>query len=374
MNSQSNNSFGQLITNSQQAPQNQPQPQSARPISKPEQVIDGVDSGSGSKSFTYRFFFHGTGMDLALVVIKNQILTILTLGIYSFWAKVNLRDYMSKKTEFNGHGFKYVGTGSELFLGALKLFGMYLIAIFCFYLISGMSVFALKLAGASAMLVLMPVLQLGMMAFALFVWGFGLYEAKRYIYSRTQWNNCPIGLRKEAVAYGKLFLVNRLLMGLTLGFYYPIAKNKEYAFKMNRTSLGDLRFRYTGKDKEMFQLFLSYLPIMILTLGIGIIWYMAAVKRYRASKTWIGSQSAGAAKGKMKLSGGDLFQVYLINAICLVFTMGLAFPWVIAHNAAFYLERFTLQGMVDLNNVTPVAVEGDSLGDAFAGSMFIGFF
>lgn len=312
-------------------------------------------------------------MDLAWLIVKNQVLSILTLGIYGFWGKVALRKYMSQQTEFNGKSFNYSGTGGELFVGALK-FGAF---IFISTTVMGTLYFAsvALLAKLSPKLLVLFGLGLntGVSLTLAFLMGYGEYSARRFFMSRTQWGGYQFALRSKAFDFAKLYVKNRLLMMITLGFYYPIAKNKEYAFKMNHTTLGDLSFRYSGSDKFAMSLFLRHLPVILITLGLGYVWYLAALKRYRSEHTWLGSKTNGAVRGRLKVSGMDLFTLYLLNSLCLIVTFGLATPWIFAHNYSFQLSRFDFVGMADFSNIVDKPSTGESTGDIFASSMFIGF-
>ena len=58
--------------------------------------------------------FHGTGGSLFGIHIVNMLLTGLTLGIYYFWGKVKVRNYVFSQSEFEGDRFAYHGTGKEL--------------------------------------------------------------------------------------------------------------------------------------------------------------------------------------------------------------------------------------------------------------------
>src|SRR6059058_299347 len=50
----------------------------------------------------------------------NILLTLVTLGFYRFWGKVNIRRYILSQTAFEGDRFGYHGTGKELLLGFVK--------------------------------------------------------------------------------------------------------------------------------------------------------------------------------------------------------------------------------------------------------------
>ena len=64
--------------------------------------------------------FHGTGGSLYGIHIVNMLLTGLTLGIYYFWGKVKVRNYIFSQSEFEGDRFAYHGTGKELLIGWLR--------------------------------------------------------------------------------------------------------------------------------------------------------------------------------------------------------------------------------------------------------------
>ena len=57
----------------------------------------------------------------------NLLLTIVTLGIYRFWAKTRIRRYLWSQTEFLGDRFEYTGTGKELLIGFLIVFAFLIV-------------------------------------------------------------------------------------------------------------------------------------------------------------------------------------------------------------------------------------------------------
>src|SRR5260370_12089073 len=64
--------------------------------------------------------FHGNGGALFGIHVVNVLLTIVTFGIYYFWAKTRIRAYLSGQTEIEGDRFAYHGTARELLLGTIK--------------------------------------------------------------------------------------------------------------------------------------------------------------------------------------------------------------------------------------------------------------
>ena len=83
---------------------------------------------------SYRMGFQGNGRTLFGITLTNLIKTIFTFGIYRFWAKTRLRQYIFGETLFYGDRFSYHGTAKELLRGAV-CFGLFFI-FFVFFQIN----------------------------------------------------------------------------------------------------------------------------------------------------------------------------------------------------------------------------------------------
>ncbi|MGH1370573.1 MAG: YjgN family protein [Cellvibrionaceae bacterium] len=65
------------------------------------------------------FKFHGSGGEYFKIWIVNIVLSILTLGIYSAWAKVRNKQYFYGNTEFEGSTFSYLASPITILKGRL---------------------------------------------------------------------------------------------------------------------------------------------------------------------------------------------------------------------------------------------------------------
>lgn len=72
--------------------------------------------------------FSGKGGEFFGIWIVNILLTIITLGIYSAWAKVRTQQYFFGHTKVDGHAFRYLATPIQILKGRLLAFAV--IAIF----------------------------------------------------------------------------------------------------------------------------------------------------------------------------------------------------------------------------------------------------
>lgn len=63
------------------------------------------------------FVFEGTWREFAPIAFTNLLLTIVTLGIYRFWATTRERQYLWSRSRFIDEHLEWTGLGKELFFG-----------------------------------------------------------------------------------------------------------------------------------------------------------------------------------------------------------------------------------------------------------------
>src|SRR6187402_3726843 len=73
------------------------------------------------------FEFRATGGEYFRIWIVNLLLTIVTLGIYSAWAKVRRLRYFYGSTLLDGHSFEYHATPMAILKGRLLVFAAYVV-------------------------------------------------------------------------------------------------------------------------------------------------------------------------------------------------------------------------------------------------------
>ncbi|MFN9253107.1 MAG: DUF898 family protein, partial [Holosporaceae bacterium] len=64
--------------------------------------------------------YHGRLGKIYGIWLSNLLLTIVTLGIYGFWGRKRMRQYLASQVTLNGSPMQYEGTVTEHVLGALK--------------------------------------------------------------------------------------------------------------------------------------------------------------------------------------------------------------------------------------------------------------
>lgn len=300
----------------------------------------------------FSFSFTGTGIDLALLMLKNAFFTIFTLGIYRPWAKTNTRRYIWEHVHFLGDRATYVGTGQELFIGWCKL-GVIVAVLFA---LMGMLPSLLpKLAMVS--LFVAPFIYI-------FMFSVAAYSGFRYRLARTLWRQVRFGVdRDKSSARSFIFLYFKgvILSILSLGVFYPVFKNQMRTFLTNRSRLGTAYFGFDGKDVEYLLLCLKGVLLSVLTLGIYFPFFLVQMTKYRFDHT-----TFQGARFNCTLSASDIFKFGLVSYLLAIVTLGLAIPWIYSNGLKMVTESLYLVGTIDLGVIQSKASDGNALGDEFA--------
>ena len=75
------------------------------------------------------FEFTGNGFEYFRIWIVNVLFTIITLGIYSAWAKVRTKSYFYRNTKVAGSGFDYHASPTQILKGRLLSVVAYVVFI-----------------------------------------------------------------------------------------------------------------------------------------------------------------------------------------------------------------------------------------------------
>jgi uncharacterized membrane protein YjgN (DUF898 family) len=310
-------------------------------------------SGSPERHPTY----HGTGGALFGIYVVTGLLTLVTLGIYSFWAKVRGRRYHASQTEFEGDRFTYHGTGRELLYGTLKAGLLFAVPVLLLKVVPSLEVELWLMASA-------VVLAYAIIALLL---PFAIVGARRYRLSRTSWRGIRFSFRGRAVDFLKLFLKGGLLTLVTFGLYYPVFVAQRQKFLVSHSYFGNRRFDFDGKPRDLFNIYALATLLWIPTFGFYWFWYRARRQRYMWDHT-----SFGDARFRCTVTADRLLGLYVLNILLLVVTLGLALPWVIVRTTRFNFEYLALAGPLDLASIAQEAQTASATGEGLAGFLDAG--
>ena len=196
------------------------------------------------------FAFTGRGSEYFRIWIVNLALTLLTLGIYSAWAKVRRLQYFYRNTALNGASFDYHGEPLAILKG--RLIGVGLLVAYQFS--GGLGPVA-GLVALAALLILLPWLAQRSLRFKL--------ANSSYRGLRFQFAGRPGG------AY-QAFLLWPALGYLTAGLLFPLAHWQIKRFQHNHSRYGATSFALRTGAGGFYGLYAKALGLFMLPLLIGL--------------------------------------------------------------------------------------------------------
>ena len=293
------------------------------------------------------FHFTGSGGEYFGIWIVNLLLTMLTLGIYSAWAKVRRLQYFYRHTEVAGASFDYHGEPIAILKGraiALVLFLLYnfsfqlspalgfatvvLLAVALPWLLRNSFRFRLRnssyrglrfrFAGtprdAYLTFLLRPLITLVTLYLAAPWFHHGL---KRYQHGNSLYGSTPFAFGASVGQFYREYLIIGLLMALVLAV--PAS--------MLVGALGEMaRLAQESGAPPDPQLFVGTIFTAVALLMAGMLAITPLFQARLQNLVWNGT-TLGPHRFESTLSAWQLFLIHLTNALLIVVTFGFFTPW-----------------------------------------------
>ena len=307
---------------------------------------------------TVAFKFNGRAGEYFAIWIVNICLSVITLGIYSAWAKVRRKRYFYGNTLLNDSAFEYLASPWAILKGRLIV-----VAAFLAYSVSNQFNPLIGLALVLAFMVLVP---------------WVVVKALRFNARNTAHRNVRFGF---AGGYGRLVVsvgLPALAALVTLGIAFPYFLYRKDRFLVENTAYGAAPFgfhasagNYYWASFKIFLVGLGFLIGSVVTLGIGALPLYLLARSYAiatmARVRW-GNTSLGELRFACAWSTGGLFGLYFVNILALIGSFGLLVPWTAIRTARYQLENLSLGPPSALDsfvaaNEQQVSAIGDEVGD-----------
>lgn len=302
-----------------------------------------------SQSISEKFKYDGSGIELALLMFKNLLLTVLTLGIYGAWGRTNTRRYLWGKTSFLGDRATYTGQGIELFKGWMIVSGIYLTAAIALNVLQSL---------------INPIFAILIVPLYMYVYALITYGGTRYRVSKTTWRGIRFGVDKDKQMtrdYIKLVFKYAFISGITLGIGLPMFIHETRKFLTNKMRLGNSHFRYEADRREFCILCYKGVLLCMVTFGFYLPWFHARLIQFRLEKTKFQDASF-----KVHLQGKDLFIYTICSFLLGLVTFGLATPWILNWGNTLIINSIELHGDVNFQAIENMASEGSAAADVAA--------
>ena len=304
---------------------------------------------------TARLRYYGTGGALFGLMFVNALLTLITLTIYSAWAKNKVRVFHWSHTELEGDRFAYHGTGGELFSGYLK----------AWFIIMGLSLAFTALGsvfgGESASLTVQFGLLIGFYVAFFILIIYAVNSARRYRLSRTSWRGIRFSFHGDGDEFFKLMMRGAVLSILTFSLYTPYFQNQWRAFFVQNARFGSEPFTYDGEPQPLFREYVKALLLTIPTIGLSWFMYTAFKHRYFWNHT-----AMRGARFQSTVTAGALLGVVASNLLLVIFTLGFGTPWAVTRMHRFWCDNLSLVGTVDWASIQQRAQRARVIGEGLA--------
>ncbi|MDE2150665.1 MAG: DUF898 domain-containing protein [Gammaproteobacteria bacterium] len=322
---------------------------------------------------TLPFSFGGSGREYFGIWIVNLLLTLVTLGIYSAWAKVRRLQYFYRHTAVAGSSFDYHAKPWSILKGRLIAFAL-LVAY-------------QGAARTSPRLYLLVLILLALLAPLL------LYNAQRFRLHYSSWRGIRFGFDGSLGRAYAVVLGWGLLSLVTLTLLAPLFRANLKRWQHGRARLGSARFEFDAEDLPFFAIYWKTLGLGLLVLTASIGWALVVASplahlmnlsgprgafnagvvagylifllgmwllvlpfsnaRY-GNLIWSHTLLAGRRLG-CRLSAQRLAALYATNLLGIVLTLGLFTPWAVIRVLRYRIDCLSLEGTGGLDDIQALA-------------------
>jgi len=208
-----------------------------------------------------QLLFDGSRKPLFWLLLRNLGLTIVTLGIYRFWAKTRVRQFFWRHTKLLDEPLEYLGTGAELFVGFLIAIVILVPLAAIYSLLGFFSVgqpFALSLA--------IDIVYYTLLAFLVQV---AIHRMRRYRLTRTAWRGVRFGLDGSSIRYALISFGYGILSIMTLSLAHPWLRVATMKYFFNNARFGTAPLSLEASGRWLFKRWL----VVAAPLAVGLAFF-----------------------------------------------------------------------------------------------------
>ncbi len=379
--------------------------------------MDNIHTENETNTNNQPFEFTGKALEYFAIWIVNVALTILTLGIYSAWAKVRTNQYFYGNTLLDGAAFRYTARPIQILKGriiAFILFVLYYFASMANPVVGGIIfLFILLLIPAFVVMSMAFRLRNSMyrnvrfnfdkkFAQAYKVFFIPLLFAGGYLLLASQINHLQTADTETSTMLGITIAV--LLLGIILMF--PWWEYIVTRFKVVHAKYGDADFSFSATMKNYYGMYIKAYLLSIVIFGVigalvatlmhtatsdavssivpflifilifpAYLWLFAYFQTKRTNLIF-GNLDIAGHKVRSELKTGYMLYLYVTNTLAIVFTLGLLMPWAKIRTARYRISVTSIDVVGDLSQFVTTQEQqqsamGEEIGEMF--DMDLGF-
>jgi len=322
---------------------------------------------SGWKPTEIPFEFTGTGGEYFKVWIVNILLSIVTLGIYSAWAKVRRKKYLYGNTRLKGAAFEYLADPLKILKGRLIVIGFFLLSYAATYVF--------------------PVIQIVFTLLFIVALPWVIVRTLMFNARNSAIRNIRFGFKGRVKDAALVYLWWPFVAVFTLGIIFPYVYYRQKKFIVENSTYGTTRFVFTATSREYYRLFMSaIIPLLIGILAVaaagflfaplsGLVMvalylYMFAFYSVKTTNLLYNTSSIAHNQFRAGLKIVPYLMLVLTNTLATALTLGIFSPWAVIRTLRYRLGHLTLLADEDPEQFVAAEEEqvsalGEEVGDFF---------
>lgn len=304
--------------------------------------------------------FTGDGREYFGIWIVNVVLTILTLGIYSAWAKVRTRKYFYGHSILDGNNFQYLADPKVILKGRIIAF------------------FALVIWNLTTNF--MPILSLVLLLAIVPAIPWVLARSLRFNAINSAYRGVRFNFTGSYGGAAKVVLLWPFVSAITFSLGLPLSLQQKHKYQVENSHYGLSQFRFNGTLIDYYLFGLKILLVIIAAGAlsviahplIGLLGYLLVFGYFMASLSNLYLNNVELAGNRIEstLSKRTTVWIYFTNSILILLTLGLYTPWAKVRMARYRAECTTFIINSDLDKFVgtqqaQVNALGQELGDMF---------
>jgi uncharacterized membrane protein YjgN (DUF898 family) len=191
------------------------------------------------------FEFRGQSKEYFKIWITNLFLNLITLSLYSAWAKVRSKRYFYGNTFFEGKSFEYHADPRKIFKGRLII-----------------TLFFISFTTASYFI---PEINYAFYPLLIIAGPFLLVKGMIFNLTNSSYSNVHFGFEKDFKGAYLMTFRYMLLNIFTLGLGIPAAEYYRTKFIITKSKFGNLDFDFKASIKDFYIIALKTLIVFVLT-------------------------------------------------------------------------------------------------------------
>jgi len=378
------------------------------------------ESQNSTEKVTHQFKFTGKAGEFFSIWIVNVLLSILTLGIYSAWAKVRTNSYFYGNMLLDDASFRYHAKPTQILKGRIIAFTLFVAYYFAGYVnitAAGITIgiisilmpafivmsFAFRMRNTSYRNVRFNFNKDYKKAYLIFLGPFILTAIYFYIMLQFQ-QDILQGGGQPSMSQNAIF--QTLALPLLLFVLFPLFEYFLVQFRVNHSSYGTSQFCFAARKGSFYKIYIIAMTVFIAgivlasliggmmvatltsfignksqamsSLGMFIImipimflyFWLFAYIQCKKTNLILNSTSVKNHQLNSSLEVRKLVYLYFTNTFAIAFTIGLLAPWAMIRTARYKASCVTLISTESLDDfVATESVEQSAYGEEI-GEMF----